>query len=125
MPRQREVKNYEDEASAKRIISFLATKEGKTLMAQHKVRRSLGPIQRHLNERKDPTIIAIHEKGPTGILKPTGYLRFQANKITALTKGGVSFKKRENLENFNMALAKKFGLQWVGTTLYADGGQYL
>ncbi len=101
----------------KEVKTFLKQSEGAQLMKKHGLRRSLGLIQRVGVERDLPNLIAMHERGLKGIMKPAGDIIIQIglsnepNFIHSVAEWNASKKAETKLKEFAKALATRFDLQ--------------
>ena len=93
---------------------FLTTKEGKTMLKGHLLRRALPITIQRLNERLADEPIELHELGRSGIKKPLGSIALGTSDHDTLyvthyrTENG---EKHRVLEQLAKKLSKKFDLQ--------------
>lgn len=96
------------------VEAFLRSKEGKTMLSGHSLRRALPITPQYVNERWASTAIELHETGRSGIARPLGSITLGTNDKETLyvTHYRVNpGQKHGALEQLATALATKFHLK--------------
>ena len=93
-------------AHEKQMLNLMETAETKTLLKEHKLRRSKSPL--HLWRESHGTPINIHETGIKGVLRPLGVIHISKNGHLIVDHNyAVRTAKYEKLFYFAQALANK------------------